>query len=66
MAAPSKDFAQAIPSNQLVIELKYNDKIPRLLLNRFNSLGLQQHTFSKYAVGLERCFRSLNGRSSFG
>lgn len=66
LTAPSEDFAQAIPSNQLVIELKYNDKVPRLLLNRFNSLGLQQHTFSKFAIGLERCFRGLNGRSSLG
>jgi hypothetical protein len=66
MAAPSEDFSQAIPSNQLIVELKYNDKIPRLLLNRFNSLGLQQHTFSKFAVGLERCFRGLNSQSSFG
>ena len=66
LSAPSEDFLQAIPSNQLVIELKYNNKIPRLILNRFNSLGLQQHTFSKFAIGLERCFRGLNGRTSFG
>lgn len=66
LTAPSEDFAQAIPCNKLVIELKYNDKIPRLLLNRFHSLGLQQHTFSKYAISLERCFRGLNGGNSFG
>ncbi len=66
LTAPSEDFLQAIPSNQLVIELKYNNKVPRLLLNRFNSLGLQQHTFSKFVIGLERCFRGLNGRSSLG
>ncbi len=43
-----------LPPDQLILELKYNDKIPRLLLKRFNSLGLQQITFSKFAVSLER------------
>lgn len=59
--APSEDFVQVIASNQFVMELKYNDKIPRPLLNRLNGLGLQQHTFSKYATSLQRCFRQING-----
>ncbi len=61
LTTPSEDFAQALPCNQLVIELKYNDKIPRLLLRRLNNLGLQWHTFSKYAAALERSFHGLNG-----
>ncbi|MHC4983731.1 MAG: VTC domain-containing protein [Planctomycetota bacterium] len=44
----------AVPPDQLIVELKYNDKVPRLLLKRFNSLGLQQVTFSKFAVSVER------------
>ena len=60
--APSEDFAYAIPPNWLVIELKYNDKIPGILLGQFNSLNLQQWTFSKYAVSLERCFDGLAKR----
>ena len=44
----------ALRPEQLIVELKYNDKIPRLLLKRFNSLGLQQVTFSKFGVAMER------------
>jgi len=62
--APSRDFTQATPCSRTILELKYNDKLPRLLLNRLNSLGLQQRTFSKYAVSFERCFRNLNGAMS--
>lgn len=57
---PSEDFVQAIPCAQTVMELKYNDKLPQCLLHRLNSLGLQQRTFSKYAVSVERCFRGLS------
>lgn len=52
--APEEAFIDAVPANWLVIELKYNDKVPRMLLRRFNSLGLQQATFSKFATSLER------------
>ncbi|MEE8297247.1 MAG: polyphosphate polymerase domain-containing protein [Hyphomicrobium sp.] len=52
--APEEAFIGAVPANRLVIELKYNDKVPRMLLQRFNSLGLQQATFSKFATSLER------------
>ena len=47
-------FIYALPPDQLIVELKYNDKIPRLLLKRFNSLGLQQVTFSKFGTAMER------------
>lgn len=52
--APEDSFIDAVPANWLVMELKYNDKVPRMLLQRFNSLGLQQSTFSKFATSLER------------
>ena len=51
---PEDSFIGIIPTNQAVIELKYNDKVPEMLLGRFRSLGLQHTTFSKFAVALER------------
>lgn len=59
--AASEDFAQIIPCGQTVMEVKYNDKLPRFILSQLYSLGLQQRTFSKYATSLERCFRGLDG-----
>jgi len=47
-------FVNAIPANQMVIELKYNEKAPEMLLRRFRSLGIQHSTFSKFAIALER------------
>jgi hypothetical protein len=49
----------ALPPDQLIVELKYNDKVPGLLLKRFNSLGLQQVTFSKFAVSIERTHEEM-------
>lgn len=49
----------ALPPDQLIVELKYNDKVPRLLLRRFNCLGLEQATFSKFAVSLERTHKEM-------
>lgn len=62
--APSEDFMQTIPCSQTVMELKYNDKVPLSLLRRINSLGLQQRSFSKYAMSVQRCFRGLSGNHS--
>jgi hypothetical protein len=59
--AASEGFVQTIPCSQTVVELKYNDKLPRFMLNQLHSLGLQQRSFSKYATSLERCFRGLDG-----
>lgn len=64
LATPSESFMQAVPFGQTVMELKYNDKAPLSLLRQIRSLGLQQRTFSKYAVSVERCYRGLNGSSS--
>ncbi len=62
--APSDAFVQTIPCSQTVMELKYNDKVPLSLLRRIHSLGLEQRSFSKYAVSVERCFRGLSGNHS--
>ena len=58
LEAPSDDFAFALPANHLVVELKYDNKIPRLLLERIHALGMEQRTFSKYVAGIERCFEA--------
>ncbi len=54
---PEHAFVDAIPPNWFIIELKYNVTIPRMLLERFHSLGLQQGTLSKFAMGLEQSFQ---------
>lgn len=64
LKASSSDFLQAIPFGQSVMEVKYNDKIPQILLRQLNALGLQQRTFSKYATSMERCARRMNDNSS--
>lgn len=51
---PEESFVAIVPVNQMIIELKYNNKVPEMLLRRFNSLGLQHNTFSKFAVAMER------------
>lgn len=56
---PGRSFTYAVPPNWLVIELKYNGKVPELLLRRFHALGLQQSTFSKYAVSLEKSYTCI-------
>ncbi len=47
-------FVNAVPANLMVIELKYTDKVPEMLLRRFRSLGIRHSTFSKFAVAVER------------
>ncbi len=56
---PQHVFSEAIPFNYFVLELKYNDKIPRLFLDRLSQLELKQQSFSKFAVSLERCYDAL-------
>lgn len=47
-------FVWAVPAHRSVIELKYNGRVPRLLLGRFHSLSLLQATISKFAISVER------------
>lgn len=58
-ATPYDSYVEALPGGQVLIEVKYNDQIPRIMLRRLNALGLQQRTFSKFAVSLERCYEQL-------
>ena len=55
----SADFSDALPSDRFIIELKYNDRIPRMILDRLNRHGLMQQSLSKYAIGLEQAWESL-------
>ena len=57
-AAASDDFHYVLPANRLVVELKYDNKLPWPLQERLHALGMEQRTFSKYAVSMERCFES--------
>lgn len=59
---PQHCFSEAIPFNYFVLELKYNNKIPRLFLDRLNQLELKQQSVSKFAVSLERCYDALQPR----
>jgi hypothetical protein len=56
LSVPPSSFHSALDPRMGVIELKYFHSLPRLIMHRFNELGLQQATFSKYAAGLETTF----------
>lgn len=56
---PNDTFTEALPMDWFMIELKYNDVLPRLLIKRFNALGLQQLSVSKFAIGLEGGYGDL-------
>ena len=56
---PDNSFSEALPYNWFMLELKYNDVLPRLLIRRLNALGLQQLSVSKFAIGLEGCYHDL-------
>jgi len=56
---PQRAFSESIPFNYFMLELKYNNKIPRLFLDRLNQLELKQLSVSKFAISLESCFDSL-------
>ncbi|CAN0456863.1 unnamed protein product, partial [Ectocarpus fasciculatus] len=58
----SESYIHGLPGGETVLEVKYNDQIPKILLSRLNALGLQQRTFSKFAVSLERCFDQFRSR----
>ena len=56
---PINSYVETLPAGQVVVEVKYNDQIPKILLSRLHALGIQHRTFSKYAVSLERSFEQL-------
>ncbi|MHA1599227.1 MAG: polyphosphate polymerase domain-containing protein [Alphaproteobacteria bacterium] len=57
--SPADAFGYALPPDQAIIELKYNEKVSGLLLRRLRSLNLRQQTISKYAISLETCYRQV-------
>jgi len=56
---PVDSYIEAMPDGQVLVEVKYNDQIPGILLRRLHALGMQQRTFSKFAVSLGRCFEQF-------
>lgn len=56
---PPHAYSDAIPSNYCIVEVKYNDKIPRLFLSRLKQLELKRQSISKFAISMESCYESL-------
>lgn len=56
---PVDSYLDTLPTGEVVVEVKYNDQIPKILLTRLQSLGIQQRTFSKFAISLERSYEQL-------
>ncbi len=48
-----------IPPDNVIVELKYTNSIPRFILEIFRKIGAKQITFSKYALSLEACINRL-------
>jgi hypothetical protein len=51
----SESFAYILPPHFSMIELKYNNKLPKIFISKIQELELRQTTFSKYATALEVC-----------
>ena len=54
MDVPPGELLEVVPPSHFILELKYNDKISELLLGKLRSLGLEQQTFSKFALSMEK------------
>ena len=59
---PADSYLECLTNGEIVVEVKYNEQIPKIVLNRLHTLGMQQRTFSKFAVSLERCFTQYRDR----
>ncbi len=51
--------------SEVLVELKFTDSIPRLVMELFRRFDMRQITFSKYALSLESCLDRLPETSSF-
>lgn len=60
LSIPLSSFRPCLDPRHAVIELKYFRSVPRLITRRFNELGLNQVTLSKYAVGIETIFQEIS------
>ena len=59
---PVDSYLDTLPTGDVVVEVKYNDQIPKILLSRLQYLGIQQRTFSKFATSLERSIEQVRSR----
>lgn len=59
-------LAYALDPREMIVELKYNNQAPHLLLQRCRALGLTQVTFSKFAIALETSLDPLQQGRYFG
>lgn len=62
LAPPLTSLISILPPEQTMIELKYNDKLPRIFFSVIKELQLRQVTFSKYGVTLENCLLARKNR----
>ena len=53
--ALSDAFSYLLSPHFAIIELKYNNKLPKVFVSKIHELELRQATFSKYATALEVC-----------
>ncbi|NIY75179.1 polyphosphate polymerase domain-containing protein [Thalassospira sp. HF15] len=51
--------------SEVLVELKFTDSIPRLVMEIFRRLEMKQITFSKYALCLESCIDKLPETAGF-
>lgn len=59
-----EDCVPALSPTSGILELKFNDKAPWLLLRRMNAMGLVGQTFSKYATSLEELLNRMTAHCS--
>ena len=58
LEVPLSSFTYVLPPNQMVIEVKFRDRIPMWLARTIEHLQLEEISLSKYALAMERCFSS--------
>ena len=54
---PAEMFCPIIQPNEVIIEVKYNGRIPNIILQVVHRLNLQQVSISKYVTAAEKLFR---------
>lgn len=59
LSTPLTSYRPCLDPRDCVVELKYFNSAPRLIMKRLNELGLRQVTLSKYAAGVESTFRQI-------
>lgn len=55
---PASVFYPILPANRVLIELKFDGRMPLWLYQLTRRLELQELSLSKYGMGIERCFSS--------